>query len=220
MVNSLRPAANGAVTVRSLPLARTPAGIAVGEGRQDAGVSLAGIVDWIDRTFPPDDDHAFVASMRDLELLARVGWESPMPESLDERSILNAEDLPDEIVDALAAPPVALAQCETCRRLCVRGDFVWKEKQFCAWDYHARIFGRRGPWRRGPYEERHFETLPSCAYIAPPLLQELGVEAVMAGATLAVPTLRGLVNTILEADPERSHLAVRADDGIWVLREA
>ena len=52
-------------------------------------------------------------------------------------------------------------QCAACRRLCVRDDFVWKEKQLCAWDYHAQVFGRRGPWHDGAYEERHFETLPS-----------------------------------------------------------
>ncbi len=76
-------------------------------------------------------------------------------------------------------------QCAACRRLCVRDDFVWKEKQLCAWDYHAQVFGKRGPWHNGPYEERHFETLPACAYVAVGLLGELGVELVLRSRRVA-----------------------------------
>ena len=45
--------------------------------------------------------------------------------------------------------PRCSSQCAACRRLCVRDDFVWKEKQLCAWDYHAQVFGKRGPWHEG-----------------------------------------------------------------------
>lgn len=218
-VNSLRPDAAGAVTAALIPVARTPLGIVVGDGRQQVAIPLAGLFDWVDRTFPADDERAFITSMRDLELLARVGWDSHFPEALDERSIVNLEDLPDEVADGLASPAVALVTCTTCRRLCVRDDFVWKEKQLCAWDYHAQVFGRRGPWHEGPYEERHFETLPACSYVADPLLIELGVEPVMAGGALAEATARAIVNLILEADTERPHLAVRTALGLWVLRE-
>jgi hypothetical protein len=96
---------------------------------------------------------------------------------------------------------------------------VWKEKQVCAWDYHAQVFGRRGPWRNGPYEDRHFETLPSAAYVAPQLLQESGVEIVMALGAVDESTARAAINVLLEADTGRSHLAVRTEGGITVLRE-
>jgi hypothetical protein len=216
----LRPTAGGIVSARLIPLARTPLGVVVGEGRQEAGIPLSGLFDWIERAFPSDDERAFVASVRDLELLARIGWETPFPESIDERSVVNVEDLPDDVADALADAAAPLVQCAACRRLCVRDDFVWKEKQLCAWDYHAQVFGRRGPWREGAYEERHFETLPRCAYVAPLLLAELGVEPVLTGVSLQEPTTQAIVNVILDAEPGRPHMAVRTEYGICVLREA
>lgn len=216
----MRPSAGGIVAARLVPLARTPLGIVVGDKRQEVGIPLSGLFDWIDRTFPPDDEKAFVASLRDLELLARVGWEAPFPDRIDEHSVVNVEDLPDDVADALADPAVDLVQCAACRRLCVRDDFVWKEKQLCAWDFHAQVFGKRGPWREGGYEDRHFETLPECAYVAPLLLAELGVEPVLTGGSVAEETARTVVNVILTADAKRPHMAVRTPYGVWVLREA
>jgi hypothetical protein len=206
--------------VRLVSIARTPAGIVVGENPQDASVPLAGLFDWVDRTFPLADENAFVASMRDLELLARVGWESSPPERIDEGSIVNVEELPDDVAEAFTGSPAALVQCAACRRLCVTGEFVWKEKQLCAWDYHAQVFGRRGPWHEGAYEDRHFETLPSCAYVVEALLVELGVKPAIVNASLPEPTARAVVNGILSADPDRPHMAVRTASGVCVLREA
>jgi hypothetical protein len=193
--------------------------LALGETRQEVAVPLNGLFDWIDRTFPADDDYAFVASVRDLELLIRTGWHSPYPQELDDRSVLNIEDIPDEIANALAQPPVPVVQCAACRRLCIRDDFIWKEKQLCAWDYHAQVFGKRGPWREGIYEERHFETLPSCAYVAPRLLTELGVDVLLTVAELSAPAVQAIVNRVLEIDPARSYMAVKTADAVVVLRE-
>jgi hypothetical protein len=66
--------------------------------------------------------------------------------------------------------------------MCVRDHFVWNERRLCAWDYHATVFGKRGPWRDQPYEERYFDTLPRAAYVAPGLLLDLDVEPVLAVA--------------------------------------
>lgn len=202
-----------------LPLAATPAGVVAGTTRQNVGVALDGIAEWIDRTFPAEDELAFVGSLRDIELLVRVAWESPFPATIDERTVLNLEDVPDDVALALASPPKELATCAACRQLCVRDEFVWKEKQLCAWDYHDQVFGKRGPWRQGPYAERHFETVPSCAYVAPPLLVKLGVEEALAlnGVTPAVAV--ALVNALLAEDAARAHMAVRTEDGFSVLRE-
>jgi hypothetical protein len=192
----------------------------MGTDPQEVGLPLSGLIDWIDRTFPADDEHAFVASMRDLELLTRIGWDAPLPQPLGERSVINVEDLPDEVADALAHPPVALVACSACRRLCVRDDFMWKEKQLCAWDYHAQVFGRRGPWREGAYETRHFETLPSCAYVAPELLAELRVDVLLTVAEISDSAAHSIVNALLEGDAGRSHMAVKTASGFVVLREA
>ncbi len=208
------------MVARLIPLAWTPLGIAMGANPQEVGIPFSGLVDWIDRTFVPDDEHAFVASMRDLELLTRIGWDAPLPEALDERSVLNVEDLPEEVADALTRPAVALVQCAACRRLCVRDDFTWKEKQLCAWDFHAQVFGKRGPWREGAYEQRHFETLPACAYVAPELLSERGVEVLLTVAPLSDSATQAIVNALLEGDPKHSHLAVKTAGGLVVLREA
>jgi hypothetical protein len=218
-VSSLRPGDGGTITARLIPLARTPLGVAIGDKHREAGIAFTGIFEWIDRTFSPEDENAFVASIRDLELLARVGWDSPFPERIGEGSVINLEDLPADVADGLAAPAVTLAACAICRRPCVRDDFEWNAKQLCAWDHHAQVFGKRGPWHEGAYEERHFETVPSCAYVAEPLLAELGVEAQLTGASLEEPTVRAVVNTILEADPSHPHMAVRTAGGVWVLRE-
>ncbi len=208
------------VTARLIPLAWTPLGVALGDTRQDVAVPLSGLFDWMDRTFPPEDEHAFVAPPRDVELLSRIGWNAELPERIDESSVINVEDLPEEIVDALAQPPVALVQCAVCRRLCVRDDFVWKGKQLCAWDYHAQVFGRRGPWHDGVYEERHFATLPSCAYVALPLLADGRVDAVLTVGAVADSVAATVVNALLSGDAGRPHMAVHTYGGITVLREA
>jgi hypothetical protein len=132
---------------------------------------------------------------------------------------LNIEDVPEDIADALAHSPEPLVQCAACRRLCVRDHFVWREKQLCAWDYHRQVFGKRGPWRIGEYEERHFETLPSAAYVAPPLLDEAGVDVVLAIGGLPEPVAQEAVNLVMRSDRERAYMAVRTSDGYTVLRE-
>ncbi|MBV8332707.1 MAG: hypothetical protein JO192_08250 [Candidatus Eremiobacteraeota bacterium] len=218
VVNNFLPE-GGAITARLVPIAWTPAGVVTGDAWQNVGIALNGLFDWVDRTFPPEDDRAFIAPMRDVELLARIGWHAPLPEKIDDSTVLNIEDVPEEIAEGLAHPPAAIVQCAACRRLCVRDEFVWKEKQLCAWDYHGQVFGRRGPWRNGPYEERHFETLPTCAYVAPPLLAEIAVEAVLVLTGIEEATARQAIDVVLAADAERPHLAVRTEGGFTVLRE-
>ena len=217
-VNSFRAERN-TITARLVPLAWTPIGVVVGDTWQNVGLSLPNLLDWVDRTFPPEDEHAFVAPMRDIELLARVQWHAELPEQLDDEAVLNIEDVPEEIADGLAHPPAPIVQCAACRRLCVRDDFVWKEKQLCAWDYHAQVFGKRGPWRNGPYEERHFETLPTCAYVAPQILHEMHVDVVLATNAIDESVARAAINLLLESDAERPHMAVRSEGGFTVLRE-
>jgi hypothetical protein len=202
-----------------VPLAWTPIGVVVGESWQNVGIALTNLLDWVDRTFPPEDERAFVAPMRDIELLARVQWHAELPENLSDESVLNIEDVPEEIADGLAHPTAPVVQCAACRRLCVSDDFVWKEKQLCAWDYHAQVFGKRGPWRNGPYEERHFDTLPVCAYIAPPILAEMNVDVVLATGEIDAGTAQQMINLLLAAEPERAHMAVRSGESFSVLRE-
>lgn len=218
-VNSFR-LESGSITARLLPLAYTPIGAVLGDRWQNVGVALASLTDWVDKTFPPEDERAFVAPMRDIELLARVGWHAEIPEKIDDATFINAEDMPDEIADALAHPAAEVVQCAACRRLCVRDDFVRKEKQLCAWDFHTQVFGKRGPWHNGAYEDRYFETLPACAYVAPPLLEELKVQAVLVVAGVDDDVARKAVNLLLEAAPATPHLAVRIEGGGYtVLRE-
>ena len=218
VVNSFVPE-GGAITARLVPMAWTPIGVFTGDAWQNVGIARAGLFDWVDRTFPPEDERSFIAPLRDVELLVRIGWHAPLPEAIDDASVLNIEDVPEEVAEGLAHPAVQIVQCTACRRLCVRDEFVWKEKQLCAWDYHTQVFGRRGPWHNGAYEERHFETLPTCAYVAPTLLQEKDVEAVVMLNGIAEATARAAIDVVLAADPERSHLAVRTDGGFTVLRE-
>jgi hypothetical protein len=103
--------------------------------------------------------------------------------------------------------------------MCVRDDFVWNERQLCAWDYHASVFGKRGPWRGVPYEERLFETRPRAAYVAPALLDELAVEVVLAVATLPDAAMQRLVNAAIDEGGEASYMAVRTGEGLTLLRE-
>ena len=208
-----------AIEAQLVPLAWTPIGVVAGDAWQTAKIPVASLLGWIDQTFAPDDDHAFIAQVRDVELLLRSEWEAAVPARLDETSVLNLEDVPEEIADALVHAAAPIVQCATCRRLCVRDEFVWKERQLCAWDYHTAVFGKRGPWRNGAYEERLFETLPRPAYVAPPLLEELGVEVLLATGAVEDALARSIVNQVLDADPARSHIAVQSADGYTVLRE-
>lgn len=217
-VTSLR-AEGGTVTAHLVPLAQTPIGTVAGDAWQNVGVALDNLLSWLDATFPPDDERAFLAPIRDIELLARINWHVEPPSRVDDANVLNIEDVPEEIADALAHAPEPLVQCGACRRLCVRDHFVWKERQLCAWDYHRQAFGKRGPWRTGPYEDRHFETIPAAAYVAPPLLEEAGVDVVLGIAGIDEPVAHETVNLVLKSDPDRAYMAVRTPDGYTVLRE-
>lgn len=217
-VTSLRSDAKS-VTAHLVPLAQTPIGTVAGEAWQNVTIALPNLLEWIDGAFPAADERSFVAPVRDIELLARINWHVDPPSRLDDASVLNLEDVPEEIADALAHAPEPLVQCGACRRLCVRGHFVWKERQLCAWDYHKQVFGKRGPWHTGPYEDRHFETVPAVAYVAPPLLEEAGVDVVLGIAGVDEATSREALNVILHRDGSRAHLAVRTPDGYTLLRE-
>jgi hypothetical protein len=191
----------------------------IGESWQNVGIALGNLLDWADRTFPPEDERAFVAPMRDIELLARIQWHAELPETLTDESVLNIEDIPEEVAEGLAHPAAPIVQCAACRRLCVRDDFVWKEKQLCAWDFHAQVFGKRGPWHDGPYEERFFETLPACGYIAPQILAEMGVDVILATGAVGEGTAQQMINLLLAAESGVAHMAVRTGGGFTVLRE-
>jgi hypothetical protein len=218
VVNSFRPS-GGAITARLVPIAWTPIGAVVGDAWQNVGIALAGLVDWMDRTFAPEDRRAFVAPVRDVELLARTGWESALPEALDDDAVLNIEDIPEDVADALAQPAASIVQCAACRRLCVRDEFVWKEKQLCAWDFHAQAFGKRGPWHEAPYETRHFETIPSCAYVSALLLVEGDAEIVLLASAIEDETALAALNVVIAAGNGRPHMAVRTHGGYTLLRE-
>ncbi len=217
-VSSLRPE-KGQVTAYLVPLAWTPAGVTLGEGWQRVNIAADNIGGWVDSTFAPEDERAFVTPLRDLEMLVRVGWHAEVPEAVSEAQLVNPEDLPDDVLDGLDRPLATLTQCAVCRRMCVRDDFVWNERRLCAWDYHAAVFGKRGPWRSEPYEERLFATLPRAAYVAPGLLGELDVAPVLAVAGLPEDKMRRLVNLAMEEGDGAAFLAVRTDEGLTVLRE-
>ena len=210
---------NRQVTAWLVPLAWTPIGAVLGENWQRVGVAADNLAGWTDQTFDPSDERSFVSSLRELELLARIGWAAPVPEALGEDSVVNPEDLPEDILEAFTHAPESLVQCAICRRSCVRDHFVWNERRLCAWDYHATVFGKRGPWREAPYEERLWETIPAAAYVAGPLLEDVGVDAVLAIDGLEDELAQRLVNEAIAADPAHPHLAVRTSGGYTLLRE-
>jgi hypothetical protein len=202
-----------------VPLAWTPIGVVLGENWQRVNVAADNLAAWGDTTFAPDDERAFVSSARDLEMLARIGWSAPVPAELNEGTLVNPDDLPEDLLEAFAHPAEALVQCAICRRSCVRDDFVWNERRLCAWDFHATVFGKRGPWHAEPYEERHFATLPSCKYVAHPLLEDIGVDAIMALDGIDSELAHRVINEVIAADPTRAHLAVQTLGGFTLLRE-
>jgi hypothetical protein len=81
------------------------------------------------------------------------------------------------------------------------------------------VFGKRGPWRDAPYEERLWETIPRAAYVAGPLLDEAGVDAIVAIDGLDDELAHRLINEAIGADPAHAHLAVRTSTGYTLLRE-
>jgi hypothetical protein len=215
-VTGLRPS-EGLVTAWLVSLAWTPVGAVAGTGRQKVGIAADRVAQWADRTFPASDEQAFVSSPRDLDLLLRTGWEAAEPGELSDRALINPEDVPEEVLDALAGAPAPLAPCAVCRRLCVQQQFVRNERQLCAWDYHAAVFGRRGPWRTEPYDQHLFESLPSVPYVSALLLAELNVDAVLATSDLSEAISRTLVNTAIAGGA--SFMAVRTEEGLTLLRE-
>ena len=217
-VSSLRPA-KGPITTWLVPLAWTPIGVVLGDAWQRVGIAANNVAGWVDQTFPADDDHAFVTPVRDLEMLQRVGWHAELGERLNEGALVNPEDVPEDVLEGIANAPRPLVQCAACRRACVRGDFVWNERELCAWDYHSSVFGRRGPWRNAPYEERLFETLPRAAYVVPELVAQANVDLVLMTSLLPAEVTQGLVNAAIASDASAAYMAVRSEDGLTLLRE-
>ena len=210
---------NRQITAWLVPLAWTPIGVVLGENWQRVNIAADNLASWGDTTFSPDDERAFVSSVRDLEMLARIGWSAPVPTELVEGVLINPDDLPEDVIDAFAHPAESLVQCAICRRTCVRDDFVWNERRLCAWDFHATVFGKRGPWHAEPYEERHFATLPNCKYVAHPLLDDVGVDAILAIDGIADELAYAIINQVMDADRSRAHLAVKTAGGFTLLRE-
>ena len=202
-----------------MPLAWTPIGWLLGENWQRVNIAADNLAAWGDTTFAADDERSFVSSVRDLEMLARVGWTASVPTELAEGMLVNPDDLPDDVMDAFGHPAEALVQCAICRRTCVRDDFVWNERRLCAWDFHATVFGKRGPWHAEPYEERHFATLPACKYVAHPLLEDVGVDAILAIDDIDEALAHRIINEVIGADHTRAHLAVQTAGGFTLLRE-
>ncbi len=207
------------ISIWLVPLAWTPVGVSLGETWQRVSISGEGLASWMDQTFPPDDERSFLGSMRDIELLRRLSWHADVPPTLNEEAVVNAEDLPEDILEALDEPAADIAQCAVCRRLCVRGDFVWNERRMCAWDFHATVFGRRGPWHDQPYAERHFESLPHPRYLVPTLLEEANVEIVASLGGIPNELQFNVINSIIAAAPGSAYLAAKTGDGITLLRE-
>ena len=108
--------------------------------------SAAGLFDWVDRTFPPEDERAFVAPMRDIELLARISWERRCRASRRAKRP-HIEDVPEESSTRLASD---LPQLVAMRGLpaALRPRRVRVERESSALGTITRKFSaRRGPWR-------------------------------------------------------------------------
>ena len=210
---------NRQISAWLVPLAWTPIGVVLGENWQRVNIAGDNLSSWADTTFAPDDERAFVSSMRDLEMLARVGWSAAVPTELTEGTLVNPDDLPEDLLEAFGHAAETLTQCVICRRTCVRDDFVWNERRLCAWDYHATVFGKRGPWHATPYEDRYFETLPTCKYVAHPLLEDVGVDAILAIDGIEAPLAHRVINEVMGGDRTRAHLAVQTAGGFTLLRE-
>jgi len=207
------------LTVWLVPLAWTPIGVVQGEAWQKVGIAADNIAGWTDETFSPEDEHAFITSMRDVELLTRVAWSAEPPEHLEESLILNPEEVPEDVLDALTVPAEPLVSCQVCRRTCVRDHFVWNDRQLCAWDYHALVFGRRGPWQDQPYEERLWDTIPNPKYVAPVLLEQQNVDLVLSLGGVDEALARRVIDELMRAGDGQPYLAVKVEAGLMLLRE-
>ena len=216
--SSFRPESRQ-LTIWLVPLAWTPVGVVQGESWQKVNIASDNVAGWTDETFSPEDEHAFVTALRDVELLSRVGWSTEPPQQLHESIILNPEEVPEDVLDALALPAESLVTCQVCRRTCVREHFVWNERQLCAWDYHILVFGRRGPWRNEPYEARLWETIPKPAYVVPQLLDEQNVDIVLSLGGVEETVARRLIDELMQAAAGNAYLAVRTEAGLTLLRE-
>ncbi len=207
------------LTIWLVPLAWTPIGVVQGEAWQKVGIASDNIAGWTDETFSPDDEHAFVTSLRDVELLTRIGWSAEPPAKLDASLIVNPDEMPEDVLDALMVPAEILVSCQVCRRTCVRDHFVWNDRQLCAWDYHALVFGRRGPWRDEPYEERLWETIPNPKYVVPHLLDEQNVDLVLSLGGVEETLGRRIIDELMRAAGGRPYIAAHVDSGLMLMRE-
>ncbi len=213
---------NRQITAWLVPLAWTPIGVVLGENWQRVNVAADNVAGWSDSTFAADDERAFVSSMRDLEMLVRIGWNVPAPTELSEGMLVNPDDLPEDIVDAFAHPAETLVQCAICRRTCVRDHFVWNDRsQLCAMGLprnRVRASAARGASEPAT-NERHFATLPACKYVAHPLLDDVGVDAVVAIDGIETVLAQRILNDVIAADPGSAYLAARTGTGYTLLRE-
>lgn len=209
----------GQLPVVTVPLAWTPVGVAIGEGWQRVLIDENNVGGWVDQTFVPEDERAFIAPLGELELLRRIGWKDGAPERLSAELVLNPQDLPEDVVDALDAPMLPITRCAACRRSCVKDEFLWQERQLCAWDWHRTVFGRRGPWRTESLNRMQFSSVPGAGYVVPALAEEAGAETLMLLGRVDAELAYDVVSTLMERMGDGSYITVSTDSGWVVLRE-
>ncbi|TAM76778.1 hypothetical protein EPN44_04560 [bacterium] len=209
----------GQLPVVMVPLAWSPLGVVVGEGWQRVLVDEDNVSGWVDQTFVPEDERAFLAPLGELDLLRRIGWKDEVPDRLSEEQILNLGDLPEDVIEALGSPMLPIARCAACRRSCVKDEFIWQERQLCAWDWHRSVFGRRGPWRTDAYNRVQFSDIPAAGYVVPPLAEEAGAETLMLLGRVDPELAYDAVSMLVERLGDGSYITVSTDTGWVLLRE-
>ncbi len=210
---------NRQVTAWLVPLAWTPIGVVLGENWQRVGIAADNVASWTDSTFDPSDERSFVSSLRDLELLARVGWTASVPETLTEDVVVNADDVPEDILDAFStrrnrscrarsavARARASSSCGT-SAACARGITTRPSSESAGRGAKRRTKNGCGRRSRTPH------TWPAR------LLDDVGVDAVLAIDGLDDALAHRLINEAIAADTAHAHLAVRTSSGYTLLRE-
>lgn len=209
----------GQLPVVMVPLAWTPVGVAIGDGWQRVLVDEDNVSGWVDQTFVPEDERAFLGPLNELDLLRRIGWKDEVPASLSEELVLNLADLPEDVIDGLGSPMLAITRCAACRRSCVKDEFVWQERQLCAWDWHRSVFGRRGPWRTEAVNRAQFSDAPTAGYVVPALAEEAGAETLMLLGRVDPELAYEVVSTLIERLGDCSYITISTDTGWVLLRE-
>ena len=157
--------------------------------------------------------------MRDLELLARIGWSAKRRPSSTKTLLSIRDDCPKMFWKRSTHPAETLIQCAICRRTCVRDHFVWNERRLARGTTTRSFSAGADRGAKSPTKNGLWDTLPIPNTSRPTCSTSRHVDLVLSLGGIDEALARRIINEVIAPSGAVAYLAARVEDGFMLLRE-